>query len=184
MASEKQIEANRLNASKSTGPKTPKGKATAAKNSIKHGIFTLQNTIPGESQADFDLHRDRLFEQFGPADSLETFLTERIVTLSWRLQRAGRVQTAVVNSLCDSHRNRHLGPLAGLGARFAPKSDSPPPPDHEIGNITIKDFANSKVLDNLMMQERRIESSLFKTITELQRKQMIRKIDAEKRQKS
>lgn len=39
MATKKQIEANKQNALISTGPVTPKGKAIAAQNAVKHGIF-------------------------------------------------------------------------------------------------------------------------------------------------
>ncbi len=174
MASEKQINANRENASKSTGPQTPEGKAAVAQNGIKHGLTTSQNVIKGESAEDFDLHRDQLFEQFKPSDPLENHLVQRIVILSWRLKRANRAQTAALNSLDHSHRNKPVIKLPGI---LRPKNDgSPPPPDHEFGQITVKDFANSKIIDNILMHERRIENSLHKTILEMQRKQMMKKI--------
>ena len=174
MATQKQIEANRQNSLKSTGPKTPQGKAVVAQNGIKHGLKARQNIIKGESTVDFDLHRDQLFEQFSPEDPLENHLVERIVILSWRLKRANRAQTAAVNSLQSSHTN---SPIRGLDAFLKPKKDNaPPPPDHEFGKVTIKDFANSKVIDRLLMHERRIENSLHKTILEMQRKQMMKKI--------
>ena len=40
MATEKQVEANRQNAQKSTGTKTEEGKAVAKLNAIKHGILS------------------------------------------------------------------------------------------------------------------------------------------------
>ncbi|MBW8036769.1 MAG: hypothetical protein FVQ79_14370 [Planctomycetes bacterium] len=179
MATEKQINANRQNASKSTGPQTPKGKTVVAQNALKHGLTSSQNLIKGESRDDFDLHSDQLIEEFNPKTPIENHLVQRIVTLTWRLNRVNRAQTAALNSLHHSHRNRHPSPLAGLGARFAPKSDSLPPPDHEFGDVTVKDSSKSRVIDNLLLQERRLENSLFRTIAELERKQLIRKIDLE-----
>ena len=179
MATEKQINANRQNASKSTGPTTPEGKSAVAQNGIKHGLTSSRDVIKGESQAEFDLHSDQLTEEFNPETPIENHLVQRIITLIWRLKRVIRAQTAALNSLHHSHANRPPNPLASLGARFAPKSDSPPPPDHEFGQVTIKDTANYKVIDNLLLQERRLENSLFRTIAELERKQLIRKIDLE-----
>ena len=49
MASKKQIEANKRNALKSSGPKTPEGKASARLNSTKHGLLS-QEVLPGEDE--------------------------------------------------------------------------------------------------------------------------------------
>ena len=48
MPSLKQIEANRLNARKSTGPRTPEGKAKSRFNALKAGIDAGAEAIPGE----------------------------------------------------------------------------------------------------------------------------------------
>jgi hypothetical protein len=45
MASVAQIQANRSNAQKSTGPRTPQGKATASQNAVKHGLLAEQVVI-------------------------------------------------------------------------------------------------------------------------------------------
>ena len=53
-ASLKQMEANRRNAKLSTGPKTEAGKGVVAKNSLKHGVFSKQILLEGESKKDFE----------------------------------------------------------------------------------------------------------------------------------
>ena len=53
MASEKQDRANRLNAQKSTGPKTPQGRAAVRLNVAKHGILSKDSLLPGEDEAAF-----------------------------------------------------------------------------------------------------------------------------------
>ena len=54
MASVAQIRANRLNAQKSTGPRTAEGKAAASQNAAKHGLLAEQVVIKGEDPAEFE----------------------------------------------------------------------------------------------------------------------------------
>jgi hypothetical protein len=55
MATQKQIAANRAHAQKSTGPKTPEGKAIVARNATKHSLLARTITLDSESQERFDL---------------------------------------------------------------------------------------------------------------------------------
>jgi hypothetical protein len=48
-----QIEANRKNAEKSTGPKTPEGKQAVASNAVKHGLFTRQLILNDEDPEEY-----------------------------------------------------------------------------------------------------------------------------------
>jgi len=61
-----------------------------------------------------------------------------------------------------------------------PKKD-PALPESELtlGRLVVKDFSNSKVLDRLLMYERRIENSLYKTMHELQRLKLIKNINTQ-----
>ena len=50
MTSEKKAEANRRNALKSTGPKTPEGKDAVRLNALKHGLLSEEILLPGEDE--------------------------------------------------------------------------------------------------------------------------------------
>ena len=67
MPSIKQIEANRLNSRKSTGPRTSAGKAIVAANALKHGIFAKSPAIVGENSFAFLDLKDALLLRFQPA---------------------------------------------------------------------------------------------------------------------
>jgi len=184
MTTEAQILANRRNAQKSTGPRTRQGKAAVSQNAVKHGLLTRQNVISSESQADFDLYREQMLAELAPAGPMESMLAERIVTLSWRLKRAGRIQNQTIDAL---HADNTSSPLAKLTQSlfFKNHDQSQDGPSTSaahlvLGRLAIKDFANARVLDRLLMYERRIEHSLYKTLLEFQRLHLIRKLDPER----
>jgi hypothetical protein len=54
MATIQQIEANRRNAQKSTGPRTEAGRAASAQNSRKHGCYAGQVLLEGQDQELYD----------------------------------------------------------------------------------------------------------------------------------
>ena len=84
MASERQIRANRLNAQKSTGPRTAAGKAASSKNALRHGLTAQQVVLEDEDAAMFDALRDRFLREFQPAGAMEEFLVERLAGLAGR----------------------------------------------------------------------------------------------------
>ena len=62
MTSEKQIEANRINALNSTGPQTTEGKARSCRNAFKHGLSSKHFVIDGEDYLYIDQTLDDLIE--------------------------------------------------------------------------------------------------------------------------
>jgi hypothetical protein len=66
MATVAQIEANRLNAQKSTGPISPEGKAAVRFNALKHGADARSLTIPGEDPAARADLETEYYQQFQP----------------------------------------------------------------------------------------------------------------------
>jgi hypothetical protein len=183
MATQAQITANRRNAKKSTGPCTPEGKAAASQNSIKHGLFARQTLIDSENEADFDLYHDQLLSELTPESPMESMLAERIVVLSWRLKRIGFIQAQTIDAM---NADNKTSPLAKLTQSLLFKNANQPrtassatAPDLALGRLAIRDFSNSRVLDRLLMYERRIENSLYKTLLEFQRLRLMRKLDTE-----
>ena len=69
MATFNQFEANRLNAQKSTGPRTPAGKEASRFNALKHGIDARHTIIPGENQADLERLANEYQDQLRPETS-------------------------------------------------------------------------------------------------------------------
>ena len=92
MPSQLQNEANRRNALKSTGPKTPEGKAIASRNAITHGLSARMPVIPGENEAEFAAYTERWLDELEPIGPMEEHLAERIIGIAWRLRRVGQIE--------------------------------------------------------------------------------------------
>jgi hypothetical protein len=182
MATQTQILANRRNAQKSTGPRTSQGKTAVSQNALKHGLTAAQDVISSESQAEFDLHRGRILAELAPVSPMESMLAERIVSLSWRLKRICTIQNRTIDALNERNTSSPLAKLAKsllFKGQDRPQQDaSESPPDLALGHLAIRDFSNSRVLERLLMYERRIENSLYRTILELQRLNLVKKLNA------
>jgi len=181
MVTESQILANRRNAQKSTGPRTIQGRAAVSQNAVKHGLYARQDIISSESQADFDLYREQMLSELAPASPMESVLAERIVTLSWRLKRICRIQNQAIDALKEDNTSSPLTKLTqSLFFKNHDKSQASPSTSDAnltLGRMAIKDFSNARVLDRLLMYERRMEHSLYKTLLEFQRLNLIRKLN-------
>ncbi|MHC4519828.1 MAG: hypothetical protein ACYTAS_14665, partial [Planctomycetota bacterium] len=178
MASEAQIQANRTNAQKSTGPRTPEGKAVVSQNAVKHGLLARQAVIAGEDPGQFETYRDQMLAELNPEGNVESMLAHRAVGLAWRLLRAERLQNEAFDSL---YTDETTNPLRQLTRRYLHGGKDEPPPepgrDPALGRVVVKDFANTRVLDRLLMYERRLEHSLYKTTAELQRLRLLRQLN-------
>ena len=99
MASAAQIEANRRNAQKSSGPKTEKGKARVRCNALKHGM-TAVTTMPGLTHEDPDQLREktlRLINDLQPSNEAELDQVCQAARLTLAIERADRFEMAHMN---------------------------------------------------------------------------------------
>jgi len=79
MTSDNKAEANRRNALKSTGPRTPEGKAAVHLNALRHGLRSEQILLPGEDKEALRELDEHLRAELDPHGELERLLLDRIV---------------------------------------------------------------------------------------------------------
>jgi hypothetical protein len=96
MSTESQILANRQNALRSTGPRTPEGKAASSANATKHGLSAGFRVLDNENQDEFDELIAEYHRTLMPADPHQCFLVEEIVQARWRLARVRRLETELI----------------------------------------------------------------------------------------
>jgi hypothetical protein len=87
MPSKKQIEANRLNAQKSTGPRSSEGKARSSMNALKSGIDAKSQIVRGETPAALDSLRAEYYDRFRPTTPEQRMLVDTLIDTEWLLRR-------------------------------------------------------------------------------------------------
>jgi hypothetical protein len=87
MATIHQIDANRRNAEKSTGPRTPEGKAAVGMNALKHGLRARTVVLPGENPDEFYQLCHDLEAEWHPKSRSEQFYLEQMAVSQWKLAR-------------------------------------------------------------------------------------------------
>jgi hypothetical protein len=113
MTSLRQIESNRRNAQKSTGPKTDSGKQRASRNVIRHGL-TAETVIQLlEDPEDYCAFELAVTADYDPATAVERELVLRLASLLWRLRRATSIETGLFQVEYQMPSEREPAPQAG-----------------------------------------------------------------------
>jgi hypothetical protein len=147
-----QIEANRRNSQKSTGPRSPEGKAIARFNALKSGVNAKSQVIPGEDASALDALAADYHQQFQPATPLECFLVDSLVNADWQLRRLRRVEA----QLWGFHTDAAKDEMDGIDE------------DYPLGHVF------QRGIDAFNRLQRRIDSterSYYRALKELQRHQ-------------
>jgi hypothetical protein len=87
MATAAQIEANRANARRSTGPRTHEGKSSSALNNLRHGFRSQSVLLPGDDPEEYQALLDELTEHLSPEDLTEQRAVREMADAEWRLRR-------------------------------------------------------------------------------------------------
>ena len=110
MTSYRQIEANRRNALKSTGPKSEEGKQASRCNGLRHGL-TAETVIGSlEDAEDYNAFESAITADYDAESAVERELVLRLASILWRLRRATTMETGLFEIQADHlHReNRQL----------------------------------------------------------------------------
>ena len=90
MPTDKQIAANRRNAQKSTGPRTPAGKRQSRLNAFKHGLTGHLEPAPDAAR---DAFAADILASLQPAGPIERQLAHSIADAYWRLNRISVIES-------------------------------------------------------------------------------------------
>jgi hypothetical protein len=112
MTSYRQIEANRRNALKSTGPKTDAGKQVSRCNAVRHGLTAETVLSALEDAEDYKAFEAAITADYDAQSAVERELVLRLASILWRLRRATTMETGLfeiqVQQLHDYRQNRQL----------------------------------------------------------------------------
>ena len=106
MTSWRQFQANRLNALKSTGPRTEEGKRTSRRNALRHGL-TAETVIDGlEDGEDYRGFEAAIIADYDAETAVERELVLRLASLLWRLRRIIAIETDLFQIQAEILRDR------------------------------------------------------------------------------
>lgn len=166
--SDKQLAANRRNATRSTGPRTPEGKARAAQNAIQHGLCAQRITLPGEDAHEWAVFHHQFLLDLQPNDALERLMVDRIALAAWRLQRAAHYENSLIErEIAKAERG------VEESRRFADKFGKPQAAKRNdgeaIGASAVNACLAGKAFGALNRYETGIERGMFKAIDRFER---------------
>ena len=116
-----QIEANRENATHSTGPVTEEGKAASAQNNFKHGLCGgMFSVLPYENAEAYATLLTALHEEHQPTTPTEEILVDRMAQHHWLAQRAQVLQSDLFS---EHHPGREDQKLFALYLRYQTSND-------------------------------------------------------------
>ena len=137
MSSLKQIEANRRNALKSTGPTTPEGKRHSRCNAVRHGL-TAETVIAAlEDSEDYEAFEAAVISDYDAESAVERELVLRLASVLWRLRRATGIETALFESVSDQNgaqpSNTSEVGITDISGRHAPFLRAAQQPNAAVG---------------------------------------------------
>jgi hypothetical protein len=159
--SEAQLEANRQNAQKSTGPRTEEGKKRCRINATRHGLTGQFHAFSHEDKRAFDEHCTNLMADFKPETYREKILAMSIAEDMWRLNRARAMENNIF--------------ALGMSGPIADATDVDSAEGHAAACQARVWLADGKNIQLLALYETRIRRNIEKNEKQLKELQTERK---------
>ena len=99
MASPAQINANRANAQKSTGPRSVEGKSASRFNALKHGMDAASIVIPGEDPEVYHSLVAQYLIEYRPQSASESFHVDTMIRADWQKRRLEAVEADLFRTI-------------------------------------------------------------------------------------
>ena len=148
MSSLKQIEANRLNALKSTGPRTDEGKQRSRCNAVRHGLTAETVIADLEDRQDYEAFETAVTSCYDAESAVERELVLRLASVLWRLRRAIGIETALFESMSRQSR-KSVGKASAEPARLFTLVGQPERPNSSIRNDAYA-LQRNKITENFL----------------------------------
>jgi hypothetical protein len=152
MASLRQIESDRSNALRSTGPKTETGKRRSSQNAVRHGLIAETVIQPLEDPKDYKAFERAVTADYDAETAVERELVLRLASLLWRLRRSTLIETGLLqiqDEALREQRKRQTQPISQASALMAAVKIGPFPTTVQSHDAGSGDYArNSETVAN------------------------------------
>jgi transposase len=138
MTSFRQIEANRRNALRSTGPKTEAGKRRSRRNAFRHGLTAETVVAALEDIEDYQAFEAAVAVDYDARTAVQRELVLRVASLLWRMRRATAIETDLLQIQAEILSDRRY--------------------DHKIGDETGRSVAYRVPQANVPCQHRSLQN--------------------------
>ncbi len=174
MASDKQIIANQENAKKSTGPKSDGGRRRSSDNALTHGLTAHGAGLLGEDPKAIMKQHQSFLEALQPVGAIEEELVWQLTVTSWRLDRAQRIETYLLQMEADAAEDLIENNAADPLSSFLDQTLHPKKKRKEIVNIAVvfqRLSAGRDQLAHVSRYEASAERSFYRALHALERMQ-------------
>ena len=168
-ATEAQINANRQNAQKSTGPRTSEGKDASSRNRLLHGLRANKHILLDEDPAEFLFLLHDHLDRFQPVGPGEETLVLRIANDQWRLRRAFTMEPGIHRDRFhdvaqkEEFRQQQYTTKKGYAEQDGEPVPPPPTPPDE-GDLLARAFNVDCEGPNSFTKLARYESSIERSV--------------------
>ena len=143
------LESCRRNSLKSTGPKTPEGRAKSSMNALKHGMRSKKLALFREESYEFENRRMKWMSIADPDDDIGEFLVNQFVSQSFELEQVERAQRERLTRLIEDSDESEFDAVHELGKRlfFDPTGPTPMYGNRPDGRRKLRTSWNGQAVD-------------------------------------